>query len=162
MSPTDHTVTDQTGSAGAPPRNRLRAQRRGLSWWQAIAAAAVAATAGNLLILLAGRAAGASFELVDRGDQHVITAVGVITATVPPLVAGTALAALLGLWWPGFIRVAQVIGGGLALLTVAGPLMTNADTGTRLALALMHLVVGVAVVLSLEALWRRTKARPAQ
>lgn len=162
MSTTDHTATDRTGSDGARPHNRLRAQRQGLNWWQAIGAAAVAATVVNLLILLAGRAAGASFEFVDRGDLHVITAVGVITSTVPPLVLGTALAALLGLWWPVFIRLAQFIGGGLALLTVAGPLMTDADTATRVALALMHVVVGVAVVLSLEPLWRRTKTRRAR
>ncbi len=158
MPATEHTATDQHRSVGAPPQEK---QRQGLTWWQAIAAAAVAATVGNLLILLAGRAAGASFEFVDRGTLHVITAVGVITATVPPLVVGTLLAALLGLWWPGFIRLAQVIGGGLALLTVAGPLMTDADSGTRLALAMMHVVLGVAVVLSLEAILRRTRQRRA-
>ncbi len=162
MSTTDHTTTDQTRSDGAPPRSWTRARRPGLSWWQAITAAAVAATVANLLILLTGRMAGASFEFVDRGELHVITALGVITITVPPLVAGIGLAALLGLGWPGFIRLAQVIGGGLALLTVAGPLMIDADSGTRLALALMHVVVAVAVVLSLEALWRRTTARRAR
>ena len=162
MSTTDHTATDQARPDGTPPQNRLRTQRQGLRWWQAIAAGALAATAGNLLILLAGRAAGASFEFVDRGTLHVITAMGVVTATVPPLLVGTLLAALLGLWWPGFIRLAQVIGGGLALLTVVGPMMANADSGTRLALAMMHVVLGVAVVLSLEAILRWTKARRAQ
>ncbi|MGI9063164.1 MAG: DUF6069 family protein [Pseudonocardiaceae bacterium] len=133
-----------------------------MGWWQAITAGAVAATAGNLLILLAGRAAGASFEFADGDAQHVITVMGVVTATVPPLVVGTLLAALLGLWWPGFIRLAQVVGGGLALLTAAGPMMTDADSGTRLALAMMHVVVAAAVVLSLEAILRRTTARRAQ
>ena len=36
--------------------------------------------------------------------------------------------------------------------------MADTDGGTRLALALMHVVLGVAVVLSLEALRRRVKA----
>ncbi|MDQ3599707.1 MAG: hypothetical protein M3408_00285 [Actinomycetota bacterium] len=41
-------------------------------------------------------------------------------------------------------------------------MMANADSGTRLALAMMHVVLGVAVVLSLEAILRWAKARRAQ
>lgn len=40
--------------------------------------------------------------------------------------------------------------------------MADTDFGTRLALAAMHVVGGVASALSLEAIWRRTKARRAQ
>ena len=162
MSSTDHITTNQTGSISDPPDNRLRTregkQRQGLSWWQASAAGAVAATVGNLVIFLIGVAADASFVVMDRGDLHEVTVGGVIVATVPPLVVGTVLAALLARWWPGVLRLAQVLGGTLALLTAAGPLMADTDGGTRLALALMHVVLGVAVVLSLEALRRRVKA----
>ncbi|MCA1673443.1 MAG: hypothetical protein LC799_15010, partial [Actinobacteria bacterium] len=77
MSTAAHPATDQTGSDGAPPQNPSRAARQGLSWWQAIATAAVAATVVNLLILLVGRAAGASFELLDGGALHPVTATGV-------------------------------------------------------------------------------------
>jgi hypothetical protein len=49
-----------------------------------------------------------------------------------------------------------VVGGLLALLSVAGPTLAATDSGTRLALALMHLVVGAAAVLALEAIRRRT------
>ncbi|MGH3903041.1 MAG: DUF6069 family protein [Pseudonocardiaceae bacterium] len=162
MSTTDHTANDQARSDGALHQSGLRAPRLGLSWWQAIAAAAVAATVVNLLILLIGRAAGASFEYVDGAGLHAVTVSGVITSSAVPLVIGTVLATLLGLWWPGFIRVAQVVGGGLALLTVAGPMMADTGTGTQLALAAMHVIVGVAVVLGLEPIWRWTKARRAQ
>ena len=162
MSSTDHITTDQTGSISDPLDNRLRAregkQRQGLSWWQASAAGAVAAAVGNLVIFLIGLAAGASFVVMDRGELHQVTAGGVIVATVPPLMVGTVLAALLARWWPGVLRLAQVIGGTLALLTAAGPMIADTDGGTRLALALMHVVLGVAVVLSLEALRRRVKA----
>ena len=162
MSSTEHITTNQTGSINDPPDNRLRTregkQRRGLSWWQASAAGAVAAAVGNLVIFLIGLAADASFVVMDRGDLHEVTVGGVIVATVPPLVVGIVLAALLARWWPGVLRLAQVVGGTLALLTVAGPLMADTDGGTRLALALMHVVLGVAVVLSLEALRRRVKA----
>ena len=40
----------------------------------------------------------------------------------------------------------------LALLSVARPLMADTDSGTRLALAVMHVVVGAAVVRRLEAI----------
>ena len=72
MSSTDHITTDQTGSISDPLDNRLRAregkQRQGLSWWQASAAGAVAATVGNLVIYLIGVAVDASFVVVDGGD----------------------------------------------------------------------------------------------
>lgn len=162
MSTTRHTATNQAESGSAPSGTGLRTregkQRQGLSWWQASAAGAVAATVANLVILLIGRAAGASFVVVDGANLHEVATTGVIIATVPPLVVGTVLAALLAHWWPPIIRVAQVIGGALALLTVAGPLMADTDGGTRLALALMHVVLAVAVVLSLEAVRRRIKA----
>lgn len=157
MPSTDRTATNHGGSGGARPDQRFRT-REGLSWWQAIAAGALAAAVGNLVIFFIGRAAGGSFAFLDRGALHEISAWGVLLATVPPLVVGTGLAALLARWWPGVIRLAQVIGGGFALLTVAGPIMTDADGATRVALALMHVVLAVAVVVSLEAIRRRTEA----
>lgn len=161
MSTTDHTAPGQALSSGAAPQNRLRAPAHGLSWWQAIGIGVVAATVVNLLILAIGRAAGASFEVIDAGAVHAVTAGGVITSSVVPLLAGAVLAVLLALWWPGFVRLAQVVGGGLALLTVAGPLMADTDTGTQVALAAMHVVAGVAVVLCLQPVWRWAKARRA-
>lgn len=157
MSITDDHVPTQARADGAPPRSGQLSPPRGLSWWQAIVAAAAGATVVNLLILLIGRAAGASFELIDGAALHAVTVGGVITSSAVPLVIGTVLATLLGLWWPGFLRLAQVVGGGLALASVAGPLMADTDTATRLALAAMHVVVGVAVVLSLEAIRRRAR-----
>lgn len=160
MSNTEMFSTDRTTashSSGPSPDQRFRAMA-GLNWWQAIAAGAVAAAAVNLVIFFIGGAAGASFSFLDRGTLHEITAWGVITATVPPLVVGTGLATLLARWWSWVIRLAQVIGGGIALLTAAGPLMTDADGATRLTLALMHVVLAVAVVITLEAIRRHTKA----
>ena len=154
MSTTEH-VTEQAG-------HRSERLSRGLNWWQAIGAAAIGATIVNLLILFLPRAGGGSLELIDAGSVHVVRAVDVINASVVPLVVGTALAALLARWWPGFLRLGQVIGGALGLLTVAGPLMADTDTATRLALAAMHVVVAVAVVLGLEAIrrWRDSAAGP--
>lgn len=159
MSTTDRTEMSQTGSAEARSRTRTAP---GLNWWQAITAGAVTAAVANLAILLIGWATGASFVIVDAGKLHEVTAWGVVVATVPPLVLGTGLAALLARWWLGVIRLAQVIGGGFALLTVAGPMMSDTNGATRLALAMMHVVLAVAVVVSLESMRRRIKSDRAQ
>lgn len=155
MSTTDHTATNQTESGSTQLRNTEDKGRQGLNWWQASTVGAMAATVANLMILFIGQAAGASFVLPDGANVHEVGTAGVIIATAPPLVLGIVLAALLAHWWPWVIRVAQVIGGGFALLTVAGPVLADTDGGTQLALALMHVVVAVAVVLSLEAVRRR-------
>lgn len=131
--------------------------RPGLAWWQATAIAAAGAIVVNELVMLTGRAAGASFVLDDRGAPHVVTALDVVVATWP-MVVGMALAALLARWRAGFLRAGQIVGGGLALLSVAGPMVAVTDGGTRWALALMHVVVGVAAVLGLEAVRRRDRA----
>jgi hypothetical protein len=72
------------------------------------------------------------------------------------MVAGMALAVVVARWRFWFLRLAQVVGGGLALLSVAGPMLAVTDPGTRLGLGLMHVVVGVATVVGLEAIRRRT------
>jgi hypothetical protein len=104
--------------------------------------------------MLAGQAAGASFVLDDRGTPHVVRALDVVVATWP-MVVGVLLATLLGRLRAWLLRVGQALGGLLALLSVAGPLMAVTDPGTRLSLALMHVVVGVAAVAALEAVRRR-------
>lgn len=161
MSTTDHTAPEQARSSGATSQHSPRVSAQRPNWWQAIVLGVVAATVVNLLILVIGRAAGASFEVIDAGAVHPVNAGGVITSSVAPMAIGTVLAVLLGLWWPGFVRLAQVVGAGLALLTVAGPLMSDTDTGTQVALSAMHVVVGVAVVLCLQPVWRWAKARRA-
>ncbi len=157
MFSTGRTAANHHGPGGARPDRRFRT-RAGLNWWQAIAGGAMTAALCNLVILFIGRATGASFAYLDRGALHEVTAWGVIVAAVLPLVAGTGLAALLARWWFGVIRLAQVIGGGLALLTVAGPVIADTDGATRLALALMHVVVAMAVVVTLEAIRRHAQA----
>jgi len=163
MSTTDRSATSQTGSADPRPEDRIpvgKARHKGLRWWQAIAAGAVAVAVVNLVIWLIGWVAGASFVLLEAGRLHEVTAWSVVSASVFPLILGTGLASLLARWWSGVIRLAQVIGGGLALLTVAGPMMSSTDGATRLALAMMHVILGAAVVLSLESMRRRIASDP--
>ena len=116
--------------------------------------AAAAAIAVCWVVMLAGHAAGASFVLDDRGAAHVVGAVDVVVATWP-MVVGVLVTAALGRWRAWLLRAGQAVGGLLALLSVAGPMLGVTDSGTRLALALMHVVVGVAAVAALEAIRRR-------
>jgi hypothetical protein len=152
---TSQTVTGSSLDATRPGR-------RGLAWWVAIPVGALAATGINLLILLVANLADAGLVLDPDGNApHPITAGDVVSSSIGPLVVGTLLATLLSRWWPGVLRVAQVVAGALAVLTVAGPLSSDADGGTALALTLMHLVAGTAAVLTLEAIRRRRAPRPA-
>ncbi|MFD9370023.1 DUF6069 family protein [Streptomyces sp. NPDC060020] len=130
-------------------------QRSGLAWWKVLVTGAVGAAVVNLVVLAVAELAGASLVVVDAGEEHAITVGGVIGASVVPLVVGTGAALLLALWKPVFLRIAQFVGGGLALLSVAGPLSSGADGGTVAALALMHITLGVAVVTALELRRRR-------
>ncbi|WP_093838137.1 DUF6069 family protein [Streptomyces aidingensis] len=127
---------------------------RGLVWWQAIPAGALAAIAVNLLILLIGTAADASLRLPDGDSVHTVTAGGVVVSSAVPLAAGTGLAVLLSLWRAAFLRIAQITGGALGAASLAGPLSADTDGGTSLALALMHLVATVSAVAALEAVRR--------
>ncbi|MEU9165162.1 DUF6069 family protein [Streptomyces sp. NPDC048424] len=125
-------------------------RRSGLAWWKALATGAVGAAVVNLIVLAVAELAGAPLVVDDGGEEHAITVGGVIGASVVPLLVGAGAALLLALWKPVFLRIAQVVGGGLALLSVAGPLSSGADGGTVAALSLMHITLGVAVVTALE------------
>ena len=134
------------------------AQQVVATWRYVLAAtlvAAIAAVAVCWVVMLAGHAAGASFVLDDRGTPHVVRPVDVVVATWP-MVVGVLVSALLGRLRAWLLRAGQAVGGLLALLSVAGPMLGVTDPGTRLALALMHVVVGVAAVVALEAIRRRT------
>lgn len=125
-------------------------RRSGLAWWKALAIGVGGAVAVNLIVLAVAKLAGAPLVIVNGGTEHPITVGGVIGASVVPLVVGTGAAFLLALWKPVFLRIAQYVGGGLALLSAAGPLSSGADGGTVAALSLMHITLGLAVVATLQ------------
>ncbi|MFE9561210.1 DUF6069 family protein [Streptomyces sp. NPDC006487] len=122
----------------------------GLAWWKALAIGAIGAVVVNLIVLAVAKLAGAPLVIVNGATEHPITVGGVIGASVVPLAVGTGAAFLLALWKPVFLRIAQYVGGGLALLSAAGPLSSGADGGTVAALSLMHITLGVAVVATLQ------------
>lgn len=133
-----------------------------IAWWQAIAAGVIVSVVANLVVYFVGTVAGASFLLIDDGSPQQIGAVDVVISAAAPLAIGTALAVLVSRWWQSVLRVAQVVAAVLALLTIAGPAMTDADTATIVSLGLMHVLAGTAAVAVLEVLRRsrRTRTRP--
>lgn len=123
----------------------------GLSWWRAIGIGAIVATVANLLVLAVASAAGASLTYIDAGATGQVDATSVILSSAVPLIVGVALAAVIARWWRGVIRLAQVLGAGLALGTIPPLLSMDTDGGTQAALAVMHLIMAPIVVAVLEA-----------
>ncbi len=109
----------------------------------------------NIVLWLVGLAAGGSFEHTDAGTLKSAAPGGVVLMSVVPLAAGLSIAALLGLWWGGFLRVAQVVGGLLPLATIQGTVVADFDAASTAALAAMHVVIAVLAVAGLEVLRRR-------
>lgn len=143
-------------SVDSPPTGPVRVVARPRFVLVTTLVAAVAAIVVCWAVMLAGTAAGATFVLDDRGSPHVVRAVDVVVATWP-MVVGVLVAALLGRLRSWLLRAGQVVGGLLAVLSVAGPMLAVTDPGTRLSLALMHLVVGVAAVAALEVIRRAVR-----
>lgn len=131
------------------------ARRPGLPWWLAGGLGVAAATAANLAIFALGHLTSASYLHPDGGEIVPVTVGDVVVSSAVPLAVGFLAAVALSLLWTGFLRVGQVVGTVLALLSVAGPLIIDTDTATRVLLALMHVVLAPAVWFSLGAVRRR-------
>ncbi|MBS9373510.1 DUF6069 family protein [Rhodococcus sp. B50] len=114
-----------------------------------------AALVANLVLWGVGIVAGGSFEHTDAGEVVSAAPGGVVFMTVVPLTVGLAVAALLTLWWNGFVRIAQVVGALLPLATIQGTISADFDTPSTVALTLMHVVIAAVVVAALEMLRAR-------
>ena len=116
------------------------------------AALALAALVLNLVVLVAGRALGASFTVpvADASAPRPIAVTAVVLATVLSLALGLGVAALASARFGSrAVRVLQIVGGVLAVLSVISPLVADVDPTTKIALTLMHLVTGAAYVIAL-------------
>ncbi|MEV6561175.1 DUF6069 family protein [Nocardia sp. NPDC051756] len=120
----------------------------------AILGSVAVSVAVNLVVWLIGEAAGGSFELVDRGVTTQVGAGTVISSAAIPLFVGMTLAALISYLWAGVLRVAQIVGGVLAVGTIGLTISADFDTVTTVALSVMHLVLAPVLVVGLEAMRR--------
>lgn len=117
---------------------------------RAVVSAALALVV-NLALLGAGDLAGASFLVPDRGAEGALMQIGlvpVMLSTLVSLAAGLVLTALAAARWPRALPVLQALAVLVTLVSLAMPLSTDTDTGTRVVLAVMHLVVGAAYLVA--------------
>lgn len=124
----------------------------------AVLAAVGASLLINLLLWLAGLAAGGDFTMTDgAGVRAPVAPGGVVLMTVAPLAVGMTVAVLLSRLWAPVLRVAAVIGALASLGTIAGTLAADFDGPSTVMLSLMHVVIVLVLVSVLEALYRRIR-----
>lgn len=124
----------------------------------AILGSVAVAVAVNLIVWLLGEVAGGSFELVANGVTTQVGVGTVILSSAVPLLIGMILAALISYLWTGVLRVAQIVGGVLAVATIGLTVSADFDTATTIALSVMHLVLAPVLVVGLEAMRRGLSA----
>ncbi len=114
--------------------------------WKAGVSAAVLAAGVNVAIFMSARAAGADFVVV--GQPSPVSAGHVATASVTTILAATVMAAFART--PRRVRILRLGALGVAVLSLVGPLSMGSGVPTKVALALMHLVVAGTFVCALE------------
>lgn len=111
---------------------------------------AVAATAANVAVWAAGRAADVSFLVTPVGAKAP-TQVGIVLVVLTTLVAfavGTGLFALAARRSDRWARAVVATGVLVAVVSAGGPLSTAEDTSTGVLLAAMHLLTGAAFAIT--------------
>lgn len=149
-----------TSTPARATRSGPGARRSSRPIWRAGLTPASTAAAANLAVFAIARAAGAALLVRFSGHQAAwsISAVDVIVATLVALGLGTVVAALwLGRHRRGLL-VVQVTGALVALASLSIPLGVHAGSGTKAALASMHLIAGAAFITAM-AVARRAARR---
>lgn len=115
----------------------------------------VAAVVANLIIWAIAKAAGVNFEATSNGEVGEVPASGIVVITAVPMLVGLTAAVLLAYRWPGILRIAEIVGSVLAILTIGLTIAADFDLSSTIALALMHVTLVPAIVIGLEGLRRR-------
>lgn len=106
--------------------------------------AAAVGVAGNLLVLLVGKTAGAELVVTQPGqDPMTIGVAAVVVSTAVAFALGILLLAATARLGLRAWTVLSWVGLAFGLLTVVAPFAAEATTGTALTLATMHLVGGL-------------------
>ena len=123
---------------------------RSRSLRRAAATGAVAATAANVAVWAAGRAADVSF-LVTPLAGEAATQVGIVPVVLATLIAfavGMGLFALAARRSDRWARAVLAAGVLVAVASTGGPLSAAEDTSTGMLLAAMHLLTGAAFAIT--------------
>jgi anti-sigma factor RsiW len=119
------------------------------------AIAAVAATAANVAVWAAGRAADVSFLVSPLiGTPTQVGIVLVVLTTLIAFAVGMGLFALASRRSDGWARAVLAAGVLFAVVSTVGPLSTAEDTSTGVLLASMHLLTGAAFAITASRSWR--------
>lgn len=127
------------------------ARRPGTSIWRGGAVAAVTASAVNAVVWSIGRANDVAFIVPGRdGEDATRVALShVVTTTLLVMAVGTGVAVLAAARSRRSFRAVLAAAAIVALASAAAPLTLDTDNPTRLLLASMHLVAGMAFVVGL-------------
>jgi len=98
---------------------------------------------GNLIVFFIGGALGASFLLPEQGP---IPAMMVIIASLVGVVGGLGFYTLLDRFTENTTKIFDKVALVLLVLTFISPITSGADTGTIVALSVMHFVSGAFVI----------------
>ena len=120
-------------------------------------ATVIGATAAAVVIWVVATLAGADLTVSFGAGQPIqkITVINVIVAALVGSLAGWGLLALLRRFTNNARAIWTVIAIVVALFSLGGPLSTISSTGTKVALAAMHLAVATVTIVGL----RRTPGR---
>jgi hypothetical protein len=122
------------------------------------ATGAVVATAANALIYGAGRAADIAYVVskTAQGTERVRLA-DVVSLSLMSFAVGIIAAVCARRFRRPSVRTLQIVGGVLAVVSTWGDFVIDGTAAAKATLAVMHIVVGVAYIVSLQvASTRRT------
>jgi hypothetical protein len=115
------------------------------------AAGAVAATAVNACIYGAGRAADVAYVITQSSSAPERVGLGeVVSLSLMSFAVGLVAAAVALRFGRPSLRALQILGAVLAVVSTWGDFTIDGTAAATATLALMHIVVGVAYVTSLE------------
>jgi hypothetical protein len=123
---------------------------RGLGRTKAVVSTWLFTAAVNFILFAIGASAGLEFGVENGQSVWGTMGLGVVVVTTILLVPGMTLAALLSLRSAKYIRVAQVVGPAISLLTIILTYSVGFEVADATVLALMHIVAVPIMVLGLE------------
>lgn len=110
---------------------------------------ALAVTAANAALWVAGRAADVSFDVITlTGIAAQVGIVAIALTTLLTFALGTGLYALAARRSDRWARAVVIAGVLVAVASTAGPLSTATDTSSGVLLAAMHVLTGAAFAIT--------------
>lgn len=120
---------------------------------------ALASAAGNAVVYGIGRVSGIEYTFTEGGVEERLGLGAVLTVSLVTFAVGLLAAAVVVWLGRPDLRVGQIVGGVIAVVTIWGSFSIDASFGASATLGLMHIVSGAAYVTSLEVV--RRSAQPA-